>query len=208
MQQLLGRADGISLRDVLTHGKFQGADNIYVHSCCSDYRRCQPGDVFIALVDAEGDGHDHLDEAIKRGAAAVVTERLMPAAVPTCIVPDSREAYGQLCQHLAGLPHRHLELIGVTGTYGKTVTALLMASVLEAARRQAGILCSLGYSDSEVTTAADNATPPPADLARWLARMVVNGCSHGVVEVSSEALATRRLSGVGLDAAILTNVRR
>ena len=165
MQQLLGRADGISLRDVLTHGKFQGADNIYVHSCCSDYRRCQPGDVFIALVDAEGDGHDHLDEAIKRGAAAVVTERLMPAAVPTCIVPDSREAYGQLCQHLAGLPHRHLELIGVTGTYGKTVTALLMASVLEAARRQAGILCSLGYSDSEVTTAADNATPPPADLA-------------------------------------------
>ncbi len=208
MQQLLDRTGGISLRDVLPQGRFLGTDNIQVHSCCSDYRSCRPGDVYVALLGADEDGHDRIHEALQRGAVAVVTERLVPASVAHCIVPDTREAYGILCQHLAGLPHRHLETIGVTGTFGKTMTSLLIASVLEAARRPAGVLCSLGYSDTEVTGPAETATPQPAELARWLARMVVNGCSHAVLEASSEALASRHLAGVELDAAILTNVRR
>ena len=208
MQQLLGRADGISLREVLPKGRFLGADKIRVHGCCSDYRSCRPGDVYVAVVGADEDGHDHVDEALQRGAVAVVTERLVPGNVASCIVPDTREAYGLLCQHLAGLPHRQLELIGVTGTFGKTITALLLASVLEAAQRQAGVLCSLGYSDSDVTSPAEGATPQPAQLASWLSRMVANGCSHAVLEASSEALVSRHLAGVELDAAILTNVHR
>ncbi len=208
MQQLLGRADSISLRDVLPGGKFFGGEDIRVRSCSSDSRNCRPGDVYVALVGAEEDGHDHVNEALSRGAVAVVAERLIPASVACCVVPDTREAYGILCQHLAGQPHRHLELVGITGTFGKTITAMLMASVLEAAQRPTGVTCSLGYSDSEVTTPADTATPAPPELARWLARMVVSGCSHGVVEVSSEALASRQLAGVQFDAAILTNMRR
>lgn len=208
MQQLLGRADGISLRDVLPHGRFMGTRDIRVQSCQSDLRHVRPGDLFVALVDADGDGHDVVDQALERGAAAVVAERLLPLSVPCCVVADSRVAHGMICQHLAGLPHRQLEMVGITGTYGKTTTAMLMASVLRSAERQVGVTCSLGCCDSEFTADPVGHTPAPPQLAEWLARMVVNGCTNSVVEVSSEALASRHLSGVEFDAAILTNMRR
>ena len=208
MQQVLGRADGLSLRDVLPRGRFFGAGNVRVHSCQSDYRLVRPGDLFVALVAAEEDGHDHVEQAIERGAAAVVAERLVPVSVPCCVVSDSREAHGILCQHLAGLPHRSLELVGITGTFGKTVTTMLMASVLRTAQRQIGVTCSMGYSDSETTADPTSQTPRPPELAQWLSRMAINGCSNGVIEVSSEALALRHLAGVELDAAVLTNLRR
>jgi UDP-N-acetylmuramoyl-L-alanyl-D-glutamate--2,6-diaminopimelate ligase len=208
MQQLLDRADGLRLREILPHGRFIGAGDIRVQSCCSDPRACRPGDVYVAIVDAVGDGHDAVDKALERGAVAVVAERLLPIRVPCCVVPDTREAYGQICQRLAGQPDQRLRLVGVTGTHGKTTTAMLVAAVLQAAEQPVGITCSLGYSDGQVTAAAAAATPPSHELARWLSQMVANGCSHGVVEASSDALATRQLSGVSFDAAVLTNLRR
>jgi len=208
MQQLLGRADGISLRTVLPNCKMIGTQDVRIHGCQADYRNVQPGDAFVALLDADGDGHEDVEQAVARGAAVVVAERLMPVSVPCCIVADTRDAHGLMCQHLAGLPHRQLELIGITGTFGKTVTAMLMASVLRAAERQIGVTCSLGYSDSQVTTDPTSQTPRPAELAQWLTRMVVSGCSNGIIEVSSEALAQRHLAGVEFDVAMLTNLRR
>ncbi|MCU0962282.1 MAG: UDP-N-acetylmuramoyl-L-alanyl-D-glutamate--2,6-diaminopimelate ligase [Pirellulaceae bacterium] len=208
MQQLINRADGVRLRDVLPEGRYFGADDLQVHSCSSDPQRCRPGDVFVAIVSADGDGHDDVPAAVQRGAVAVVGERLVPSRVPCCVVPDSREAYGYLCQRLAGQPDQSLHLVGVTGSHGKTTTAVLLASVLQAAQQSVGMTCSLGYCDGQETEPADDTTPPSHTLARWLARMVTAGCSHAVVEVSSEALATRRLAGVSLDAAVLTNVRR
>ena len=206
MQQLLGRADGISLRTVLPRAKFFGASDVRVHNATSDFRQVGPQSIFVAVVTADEDGHDYIEQAIERGAAAVVTEQLVPVSVPCCVVPDTRKAHGLLCQHLAGLPHQGLELIGITGTFGKTVTAMLMASVLRAAERQTGVTCSMGYSDSETTAEAGTTTPRSAELARWLARMSVAGCRNGVVEVSSEALATRQLAGVQFDAAVMTNL--
>lgn len=208
MQQLIDRADGVRLRDVLPEGRHFGADDLRVHSCSSDPQRCRPGDVYVAIVSADGDGHDEVRTAVERGAVAVVGERFVSSRVPCCVVPDSREAYGSLCQRLAGQPDQSLRLVGVTGSHGKTTTAVLLASVLQAAQQTVGLTCSLGYCDGQATETADSATPPPPALARWLARMVSGGCSHGIVEVSSAALATRGLAGVSLDAAVLTNVRR
>jgi len=207
MQQLLDCADVLCLRDILPHGRFIGTADIRVRSCCSDPRACRPGDVYVAIVDADGDGHDEVDKALRRGAVAVVAERLLPIRVPCCIVPDTREAYGQICQRLAGQPDRTLRLVGVTGTHGKTTTSMLVAAILQAAEHPVGVTCSLGYCDGQMTAAASAATPPSHELARWLAQMVTNGCSHGVVEASSDALASRRLSGVSFDAAVLTNLR-
>ncbi len=208
MQQFLDCADGLRLREMLPYGRFSGAADIRIKSCCSDSRVCRPGDVYVAIVNAEGDGHDEVDKAVQRGAVAVVTERLVPTRVPCCVVPDSREAYGYICQRLAGQPDQSLRLVGITGTHGKTTTAMLVTAILQAAQHPVGVTCSLGYTDGENMATAESATPPPHELARWLAQMVANGCSHGVVEVSSEALATRHLSGVSFDAAVLTNVRR
>lgn len=210
MQQLRDREDGISLRGVLPHGRFLRTPDgdIHVSRCQSEVQAVRPGDLFIAVVDADSDGHHHVQEAIERGARAVVAERVLPVSVPCCLVPDTREARGLICQQLAGFPHRRLELIGITGTFGKTVTAMLMASVLRAARRRTGVTCSMGGCDGQVTGELRSESPQPPELSHWLSRMELSGCTNGVIEVSSETLASRHLTGVEFDAAILTNLRR
>ena len=160
MQRLLDCADGLRLRDMFPQARLFGG-GCPVPQLLLRRGICRPGDVYVAVVDADGDGHDDVDLAVQRGAVAVVTERLVPVRVPCCIVPDSREAYGRMCQRLAGQPDRALRLVGVTGSHGKTTTSILTASVLQAAHQTVGATCSLGYSDGESTGTAEAATPPP-----------------------------------------------
>ena len=208
MHQTLNRVRGISLGEVLPEGRILGADDIRVTSCCSDSRRCRPGDLFVAQIGSEHDGHDFARDAIRRGAVAILAERQLPANVPTCLVNDTRDAFGRVCQALAGNPSRQLRVVGITGTSGKTVTSVLVTAVLEAAGHDVGIMGSLGYCDLVETAPARMTTPTPPELASWMARMQANGCSHAVVEVSSISLAQCRTAGVEFDAACLTNVRR
>lgn len=208
MQRTLDSAGRVSLRALLPEARFFGGQDVRFASCVTDARRCRPGDLYAALVSAERDGHDQAAEAVSRGAAAVLGERLLPLNVPVCVVPHSSEAYGRICHRLAGNPGDLLHVTGVTGTHGKTVTSLLIAGVLHAARRRVGVTSTIGYSDSVDMAAAAQTTPVPPELAKWLARMAGHGCSHGVVEVSSRGLAERRLAGLQLDAAVLTNLRR
>lgn len=199
---------GISLREVLSSANFVSCPDIRATSCCGDPRTCQPGDLFVALTEAEHDGHDYVRQAIERGAAAVVAERLLPVNVPQCIVRNSHDAYGRICQALAGNPSRHLQTIGVTGSNGKTVTSMLLASIFKAARQSVGTFSSLGSTDGHQISSAKSLANSTPELADWLARTAANGCDHAVLELSSVGLAQRRLAGVELDAAVLTNLRR
>jgi UDP-N-acetylmuramoyl-L-alanyl-D-glutamate--2,6-diaminopimelate ligase len=208
MQRTLEQAGHTSLRSVLPDGRFLGASDIGVSSCVTDARRCKQGDLYVAVVDADRDGHEDVEEAVQRGAAAVLVERLVPVRVPMCIVPHTLDAYGRICQRLAGDPGESLHLTGIAGTHGKTVTSMLVASVLHQARRRVGVTSTIGYSDSVDMAPASQTTPAPVDSANWLSRMSGNGCSHAVLEVSNCGLAQRRLSGLRLDAAVLTNLRR
>ncbi len=181
---------GVSLRELLPEAQLVGADDIRVHSCTSDSRRCRPGDLFVALVGSRHDGHDYAAEAVKCGAAAVLANRpLAGIGVPICFVPDTAAAHGLVCQALVDHPSRRLRVVGVTGTNGKTTTAHLVAGILSAAGYRLGMLGTLGYCDGEVVAAADHTTPPAPALASWLARMEANGCTHAVLEASSHALA-------------------
>ncbi|HZZ26522.1 MAG TPA: UDP-N-acetylmuramoyl-L-alanyl-D-glutamate--2,6-diaminopimelate ligase [Pirellulales bacterium] len=209
MRDITSSAGGVSLRQLLPAATLFGADDVVVQACTADSRTCHPGDLFAALVGCHVDGHEYVSAAVQRGAAAILSERYVPAAgIPVCVVPDSRIAFGEICQALAGHPSRKLKVIGVTGTNGKTSTSWLIASVLQAAGYTAGLTGTIVNSDGLAIDSSDMTTPPAPMLADWLARMAANGCSHAVLEVSSHALAQSRTAGIEFDAGCITNVRR
>lgn len=197
----------ISLRETLKKARWLRDGDVRVTSCVSDWRACRPGDLFFALTTADDDGHEHAAAAISRGAVAVVAERLVVVDAPVILVRDARAVLSRVCQALAGHPSRDLRTIGITGTAGKTTVSMLIASIVEAAGETAGVMSSLGHSDSLVQRAASSATPTAPEFADWLRRMNTAGCDNAVLEVSSRALAERRVSGIGLDAAVLTNIK-
>jgi len=208
MQPTLERAGRVSLRELIPQGRFFGTADIQFESCCGDALRCEPGDLFVAIDGHDGDGHDLYREAVQRGASAIIAERPLPVSVPVCVVPDTRECYGHICQLLAGRPANAMHVVGVTGTNGKTTTSMLIASILDAAAVRVGVISTLGRSDSAQTTPATRTTPVPPEMASWLKRMSTNGCSHAVLEVSSHALSQQYTAGLQFDAAVLTNLRR
>lgn len=212
MPQLAIAKNGVSLKTILPEAKFVGADDIWVRSCCGKWDDCQSGDVFIAIVDAESDGHLDVDKAVAGGADAIVGERLVSTQRPQCIVNDTRQAYAKICQALAGSPTKHLHGIGVTGSHGKTSVSYLIDSILSAAGRRVGRYNSIEMSAAGRPVHSSNhsqkPTWTPPQIAFTLARFVLEGCSHAVIEAPSEHLASYNFSGVDLDVAIITNVRR
>lgn len=199
---------GISLSRILPEAALPSGE-IVVMSCCADSRVCRAGDLFVALPGTNADGHQHVHEAVAKGAKAVLASRpLADCPVPICYVEDVPTAYGQVCQALAGNPARQLKTIAITGTNGKTTTSCLVASVLAAGGYKAGLLGTLGYFDGDEWGDAAWTTPPQNVLANWMARMAAGGCTHAVMEASSHALAQERLAGVELDVACVTNIQR
>jgi UDP-N-acetylmuramoyl-L-alanyl-D-glutamate--2,6-diaminopimelate ligase len=209
MPEINSCAAGVRLRHLLPEAKFFAADDFVAQACTADSRNCQEGDLFAAIVGSDVDGHDYVSQAIERGASCILAERYVPTnGVPICIVPDTRSAFGRLCQTLAGNPSRQLKTIGVTGTNGKTSTCWLIASVLQAAGLRPGLTGTIVNSDSAAVEQSEMTTPASPVLANWMGRMVANGCTHAVLEVSSHALAQSRTAGIEFDAACITNVRR
>lgn len=199
---------GVSLRDLFPTAQFTHPGDLRAAAVCSQPEQCSPGTLFVPVLSADSDGHEWASEAVANGAAAIVAERRLPVAVPQVIVSDTRVALGEICQALVGRPSDSLRTIGVTGSRGKTVTTMLMASILETAGQTAGVISSVGYSDSLEQAATRQTTPRAPLLAKWLGQMTAAGCTDAVIEVSSRALAERRVAGVEFDAAILTNLRR
>jgi len=194
---------------LLPDAQFLGADDIRVTSCTGDSRHCSPGDLFVALVGEQCDGHEFAIEAASRGASAILASRpIVGAKLPICFVADTRAAFGLICQALVDNPSHRLRVVGVTGTNGKTTTSHLIGGILAAADHRLGMLGTLGYCDGVVAAPAGHTTPPAPVLASWLARMEANACGYAVLEASSHALAQRRLSGVRLDVGCVTNVRQ
>ena len=197
----------ISLRTSLGAVSFVGTGDIVASRFCSDSRQVQPGDIFVALRGSKIDGHQHIDSAIAYGAAGVVVER--PSSrigVPQCIVADTRMAFAKICMECFGSPQQKLNIIGVTGTNGKTTTTWLLRSILETAGRTTGMLGTLEYFDGRISEASTLTTPDCEQLARCLSRMHRNQATDCVMEISSHALHQHRCAGIKLHAAAITNI--
>ena len=208
MPTLFSQPQQVSLRGLFPKARFIGGRDIQVASCTANASNCEPGDLFIAITAADADGHEEVDEALRRGASAVLSERLLPVSVPNCVVQDTRAAHGALCQALAGHPTEQLKTVGISGSLGKTITSELLASILRAARQSRGLVNDFIVDDGELVLPSDEAATTAPELAEHLARMVRHRCSHAILEVTQQALASYHTAGITLDAAILTNVLR
>ena len=188
---------------------FVGADDIAVDACWADPRRVEPGSLFVALEETGRDSHRSIGEALRRGCGAVLSQHSAPEiSVPSCFVPDVWEAYGRLCHALAANPSRQMKIIGVAGAGDKTVLSCLIASILNLAGNKIGVLGRLGCLDGHEVCSSVRTIPPADQLADVLARMVANGCSHAVLDVSAAAIGKRRAEGVQFDAVCLAGPRR
>jgi UDP-N-acetylmuramoyl-L-alanyl-D-glutamate--2,6-diaminopimelate ligase len=146
----------ISLRQLLPQAQFVGCRDWAVSGCTDDHRRLEPGQVFIASREARSgyDGHLFVREALARGAAGVVVERPCPEAGRLqAVVPNAMAAHAQICQALAGDPSRQLLTLGITGSFGKTITALMIRAIVKAAGDRCGLIGSLGFSDGAICRA-------------------------------------------------------
>jgi UDP-N-acetylmuramoyl-L-alanyl-D-glutamate--2,6-diaminopimelate ligase len=175
-----------------------------------DSRRVKPGQVFVALRGQHADGTSFARQAIDRGAVAVVSEEPAPDGVhvPWAIVKDARAALAVLAAEFFRHPSREMQVVGITGTNGKTTTAYLLASIFDAAGIRSGILGTVAYRIGGETREATRTTPEAPDVQALLREMVDRGCGACAMEVSSHALTLRRVDDTTFAAAVFTNLTR
>jgi UDP-N-acetylmuramoyl-L-alanyl-D-glutamate--2,6-diaminopimelate ligase len=181
-----------------------------VNSVAYDSRMVQPGDVFVALRGQHADGTAFARQAIDRGAVAVVAEQPAPegTAVAWAVVDDARRALAALAAALYRHPSRDMQVVGITGTNGKTTTAYLVASIFDAANLRCGLLGTVGYRIGSELREATRTTPEAPDVQRMMREMVDAGCRACAMEVSSHALSLRRVESMSFAAGVFTNLTR
>jgi UDP-N-acetylmuramoyl-L-alanyl-D-glutamate--2,6-diaminopimelate ligase len=169
--------------------------------------RSGPGSLFCCLPGSTADGHDFAAAAVANGAVALLVERELPAlAVPQIVRDDARAGMALLADALYGHPSLGLDVVGVTGTNGKTTTTLLLAAILDAAQRPCGLLGTVERRIGGRRQAAGLTTPEAPDLQRALRSMIEAGDEACAMEASSIAIAQRRLVATQFSAVGFTNL--
>jgi UDP-N-acetylmuramoyl-L-alanyl-D-glutamate--2,6-diaminopimelate ligase len=200
------------LLDGLPGAGVSGGEVEFVYGIEIDSREVRHGDIFVALRGEHTDGHLYVAQALAHGATAIVSEE--PITGMDCggaalvRVTDSKRALSRLSAAFYGNPSHKLDVIGVTGTNGKTTTTRMIGAILNEAGVPSGVIGTVGAEFREERAALANTTPPPHELQRLLFRMELEGARAVAIEVSSHALALERVEDVRFSVAALTNVTR
>jgi UDP-N-acetylmuramoyl-L-alanyl-D-glutamate--2,6-diaminopimelate ligase len=187
-----------------------GTGETDVRGLSYDSRHVAPGDLFIALKGLKASGSDFAADAMQRGAVAVVSDSPAPESVPVpwVVVEDAREAMAVLADEFYEHPSHAMSVVGITGTNGKTTTAYLLRALFEAAGMKSGLLGTVTYMVGDEAVSASRTTPEAPDVQRMFRLMVDRGCVACVMEVSSHALALKRVNGTRFAAGVFTNLTR
>jgi UDP-N-acetylmuramoyl-L-alanyl-D-glutamate--2,6-diaminopimelate ligase len=187
----------------------EGIEGVHVCDVELDSRRVRPGTLFVARRGSLLDGACFTRDAVERGAVALMISEeaeVLASGVPVLRVRDVDRAAGVAAQAVWGNPARTLDVVGITGTNGKTTTAWLVASALEELGSRAARLGTLGFAQGSLGHEDTLTTPGPDDLARYMARCRAAGGQRFVMEVSSHALAQGRVDGVAFAVVAFTNL--
>jgi UDP-N-acetylmuramoyl-L-alanyl-D-glutamate--2,6-diaminopimelate ligase len=201
--------DSHTLSDLLEGVSSSGADGLSTAISGVAYRsdRVRVGDAFFCIRGTAHDGHDFAADAVARGAAVLVVERpLHDIAAPQVLVADGRIALATASARLFGEPTGRLEIVGVTGTNGKTTTCYLTDSIARADGRRTGLIGTVETRIGERREPAGRTTPESRDLQELFARMVADGVGTVSMEVSSHAIDLQRVHGVSFAVAAFTNL--
>ena len=189
----------------------ESEDRLMKTICC-DSRKVTQGSIFVAINRILVNGNDYIDSAIEQGATTIVTDAedgdKLPDNITKVVVRDARVALAQLSVYFYEFPSLAMNVIGITGTNGKTTVSYLIESIFKTSGRDIGRIGTVGYSFNEQSFPALTTTPESLDLQRMLRQMVDAGVKSCVLEVSSHALTQSRVDNVRFSTAVYTNLSR
>lgn len=192
----------------LINGTLYGNGDAVATDVTHDSRNTVPGTVFTAIKGQTVDGHRFLDDVIRRGAVAIISEQPRPDGIDIdwIMVDNARHAMAVAASSVFGEPSAELDLIGITGTNGKTTTTYLTYALAVAGGRKPAMLTTVEYRIGDHSEEAVRTTPEASDTNRFLRRALDSGCDLAVMEASSQAIDLNRCDGLRFRAAIFTNL--
>ncbi len=187
-----------------------GSPDDLVTSLTLDSGKAGEGSLYFCVVGSKHDGHSFASQAYRQGCRHFVAERMpsLPGAASVLICRNTREKMAELAARYYGDPARELTVIGITGTKGKSTTAVMIRDLLEYSGTPTGYIGSLGVQFDGRTYKTENTTPGSLELHWYLSQMVSSGCRVAVIEVSSQALVQGRVHGIPFYMAVFTNLTR
>lgn len=204
----------MKLEELLKHiqvSEIVGNQQVEITGVNMDSRLVQSGHLFIAVKGTQADGHSYISKAIEKGAVAILCETIPSERlkeVTYICVQDSEDAVGKVATAFYDDPTSKLELVGVTGTNGKTTIATLLYNMFRHFGYKVGLISTVcNYIDEEAIP-TDHTTPDPITLNKLLGQMADSGCKYAFMEVSSHSIAQKRISGLKFAGGIFTNLTR
>ena len=193
----------MKLKDIL-----KSADiDIEVSGISYNSRETIGGDVFVAITGFKTDGHKYAKNAVENGAVCVVCEhKIDDIDVPCVIVENSRIALAEMACNFYGNPTSKFKLIGVTGTNGKTTVTYLVKTILEANGEKVGLMGTNKNMIGDVDYHTERTTPESLEMQKFFADMLNEGCTYGIMEVSSHSLDLYRVYGCNYEVGAFTNL--
>ena len=202
LSELLVNLDAIDIK---------GNTDIEINAVNYDSRKVKKSDIFVCIRGFVSDGHKYAKKAAELGASVIVCEEIIdlsPYEVTTILVENSRQSLAILAANYYGNPSKKMNMIGVTGTNGKTTTTFMIKDILQEEGKKVGLVGTIANYIGEKRIDTERTTPESLELQELFAKMVEEGCDYCVMEVSSHSLALDRVYGVDFKVGIFTNLTR
>lgn len=194
----------------------RGSWNVEIDDITDDSRKVREDSLFICIKGMETDGHQYIDEAAEKGAAAILInedyytahreEPVLNCGISVLTTENTRKAAAGAAAAFYGYPSEKLKVIGITGTKGKTTTAFMIRDIFEKAGYKTGLLGTIDYEVGRRRMPSERTTPEAVDIQKYLRQMVDDGCVFAVMEVSSQGLKLHRVDCILFDVGVFTNL--